>query len=386
MSQKPVIVIAGAGPAGLVAANMLSRDGFDVTVFETDASATSRDQGGMLDLHVPDGQLALKKAGLFDAYMAIARHDDQELRDIDWATGETLLEDIPAPGTGDSPEIDRLVLRELLLEPLPAGTVIWGARVVGVGKTSGGRRVVHLQDGHTHECDLVIGADGAGSAIRAALTDIRPVYTGVTFVELWFSDVERQHPAVAALVGHGTLMSVGNGSGSGTALFAQRNGNDVIRSYAAFRTHADDTDRPEKTLAGITQQDLLARFPGWSPRLLSLIEDAERIAAIRPIVGLPPGARWPATPGLTLVGDAAHVMPPMGVGVNLAMLDAAELAETIAGASDWQAAVHAQEAAMLDRSGPIGEQCASAFAEWFGHSERHALPSVHPHVTHEQRR
>lgn len=173
MSQKPVIVIVGAGPAGLVAANMLCRDGFDVTVFEADASATSRDQGGMLDLHVPDGQLALKKAGLFDAYMAIARHDDQELRDIDWATGETLLEDIPAPGTGDSPEIDRLVLRELLLEPLPASTVIWGARVVGVGKTPGGRRIVHLHDGRTHECDLVIGADGAGSAVRAALTDVR---------------------------------------------------------------------------------------------------------------------------------------------------------------------------------------------------------------------
>ncbi|VVD95694.1 Kynurenine 3-monooxygenase [Pandoraea aquatica] len=386
MSQKPVIVIAGAGPAGLVAANMLCRDGFDVTVFEGDTSATSRDQGGMLDLHVPDGQLALRKAGLLDVYMATARHDDQELRDIDWATGETLLEDIPAPGTGDSPEIDRLVLRELLLEPLPTGTVVWGTRVVGIGTTPAGRRVVHLQDGRTHECDLVIGADGAGSAVRAALTEVRPVYTGVTFVELWFSDVERQHPGVAALVGHGTLMSVGNGPGSGTALFAQRNGNDVIRSYAAFRTHADDTDRPEKALADITRQDLLARFPGWSPRLLTLIEDAERIVAIRPIVGLPTGTRWPATPGLTLIGDAAHVMPPMGVGVNLAMLDAAELAEAIAGASDWQAAVHAQEAVMLDRSGPIGEQCAHAFSEWFGRSERHARPSVPPHTIHEQRR
>ncbi|VVE54507.1 Kynurenine 3-monooxygenase [Pandoraea capi] len=375
MSHKPAIVIAGAGPAGLVAANMLHRDGFDVTVFEADASVTSRDQGGMLDLHVPDGQLALKKAGLFDAFMAIARHHDQELRDIDWATGAVLLEDIPAPGTGDRPEIDRLVLRELLLTPLPAGMVVWGARIARVTRTPGGRCAVRLHDGRTHECDLVIGADGAGSAVRAALTDVRPSYSGVTFVELWMTDVDRRHPAIAKRVGHGTLMSLGTGQALGTALFAQRNGNAVVRSYAAFRTHADDTDRPEKALANLTKQDLLARFPGWSPTLLTLIEDADRIAAIRPIVGLPVGTRWPATPGLTLIGDAAHVTPPMGVGVNLAMLDAAELAQAIASQTDWQAAVHAQERAMLDRAAETSAECTSAFREWFGLASVAGLPA-----------
>ncbi|VVE42624.1 FAD-dependent oxidoreductase [Pandoraea anhela] len=366
MSQKPAIVIAGAEPAGLVAANMLYRDGFDVTVFESDTSATSRDQGGMLDLHVPDGQLALKKAGLLDAFMAVARHDDQEMRDIDWATGRVLREDIPAPSTGERPEIDRLALRELLLKPLPAGRVVWGARIATVSRTPRGRRVVHLQDGRTHECDLVIGADGAGSAVRAALTDVRPVYTGVTFVELWISDVDRRHPAIARQVGRGTLMSLGTGQAKGTALFAQRNGHALVRSYAAFSTDADDTDRPEKTLAGLTKQDLLARFSGWSPTLLALIENAERIAAVRPIVALPAGTRWPATPGLTLVGDAAHVMPPMGIGVNLAMLDAAELAEAVASRADWQAAVQAQERAMLDRAADTSEPCMSAFRAWFG--------------------
>ena len=361
MSQQPSIVIAGGGPAGLVAANILCREGFDVTVFEADASASSRDQGGTLDLHVPDGQLALHKAGLLDAFMAVARHEDQEQRDVDWVTGKVLREEIPEPGTGDRPEIDRLVLRELLLGPLPAETVVWGTRVVGVGKTSRGRRVVHLQDGRTHECDLVIGADGAGSAVREALTDVRPVYTGVTFVELWFSDVDRRHPAIAKQVGRGTLFSLGDGKG----LFAQRNGNALVRVYAAFRTLPEETDRPEKTLAGITRQDLLSRFAGWSPALLALIEDADCIAAVRPIVNLPLDRRWPATPGLTLVGDAAHVMPPMGVGVNLAMLDAAELAEAIASQPDWQAAVSAQENAMLERALTIGTGCLEAFGEWF---------------------
>lgn len=366
MSQKPAIAIAGAGPAGLVAANILCRAGFDVTVFEADASATARDQGGMLDLHVPDGQLALHMAGLLDAFMAIARHDDQELRDLDWATGEVLLEDIPPPGTGDRPEIDRLVLRELLLKPLPEGTVVWGTRVIGVDKTAEGRCHLRLQDGRTHECDLVIGADGAGSAVRAALTDVRPIYSGVTFVELWLSDADRRHPDIAKMVGRGTLMSLGNGPEKGKALFAQRNGNDVIRAYAAFKTNPEDTDRPEKALAHIGKHDLLSRFPGWSSKLLAMIEDADCIAAIRPIVGLPTGTRWPTTPGLTLVGDAAHVMPPMGVGVNMAMLDAAELAHAIVRQSDWQTAVSAQEQRMLERAANTSEQCVSAFGEWFG--------------------
>ena len=362
MSQKPSVVIAGAGPAGLVAANILCREGFDVIVFEADASVSSRDQGGMLDLHVGDGQLAMRKAGLLDDFMAIARHEDQEQRFVDGVTGEVTREEIPAPGTGDRPEIDRLVLRELLLRPLAPETVIWGARIAGVRATSGGRRAVHLQDGRIHECDLVIGADGAGSAVRAALTAVRPIYTGVTFVELWIADVDRRHPAIAKRVGRGTLFSIHEGKG----IFAQRNGNALVRVYAAFKTDPGDTDRPEKTLAGIGKEALLSRYAGWSPTLLSLIGDADRIAAVRPIVSLPAGTRWPATTGLTLVGDAAHVMPPMGVGVNLAMLDAAELAEAITRHSDWQAAVSAQEAVMLERATVAAERCLRGFGEWFG--------------------
>ncbi|MEZ2306390.1 MULTISPECIES: FAD-dependent oxidoreductase [Paraburkholderia] len=80
---------------------------------------------------------------------------------------------------------------------------------------------------------------------------------------------------------------------------------------------------------------------------------------------LPAGTTWPAKSGLTLVGDAAHVMPPMGAGVNLAMLDAAELAEAIVAAANWRDAVCAQEQVMLDRAAPIVEECLRGFGEWF---------------------
>ena len=127
-----------------------------------------------------------------------------------------------------------------------------------------------------------------------------------------------------------------------------------------------DTDRPDKTLAGISKDDLLRRFEGWAPALRSLLADADRIAAVRPIVGLPVDLHWRSRDGLTLIGDAAHVMPPLGVGVNLAMLDAAELAEALVTGQDWREAVGNYEAAMLGRATPIAAECNAAFARMFG--------------------
>lgn len=361
MSPKPSILIAGGGPAGLLAANMLWQHGFDVTVLESDDSLSSRDQGGTLDLHPHEGQLALRKAGLLEPFLALARHEDQEHRVVDAVTGAVLSEEIPEPGTGTRPEMDRVVLRQILLDPLPPERVVWGARVVDVVEAAHGRWSVRTQDGKVYESDLVIGADGAGSAVRTALTDARPFYTGVTFVELWISDVDRKHPAIARFVGRGTIISLHDEKG----IFAQRNGNALVRVYAAFKTSDEAIQRPEQALAGISKLDLLARYEGWSPAVRSLIEDADRIAAIRPIVSLPVGTTWPVKPGLTLIGDAAHVMPPMGTGVNLALLDAAELAEAIVSASNWQDALRAQEQVMLARATLFTEECLRGFREWF---------------------
>jgi len=224
---------------------------------------------------------------------------------------------------------------------------------------------LRTKDGELELFDIVIGADGAWSKVRAALTDAIPFYTGITFVELELKDVDRFHPEAAKLVGHGTMFSFSNGTG----IVGQRNGNAMLRIYAAFRTWPEETDRPNKTLANITKEQLISRFSGWAPKLLSLISNADRIIAVRPIVALPVGLNWRRRDGLTLIGDAAHAMPPLGVGVNLAMLDAAELAEAIVQTLDWRVAVRAYEDRMLERAARISKECIESFAEMFSRQD-----------------
>lgn len=364
MPQQPSIAIVGAGPAGLTAANIFHRHGWACSLFEADASATSREQGGSLDLHPNEGQLGLKKAGLLDAFLAAARHEDQEQRIVDYASGNLVYKEVPEVGMGERPEIDRYLLRRLLLQPLGESAIHWNTPIERVELTADGRVELVTKLGSAGVFNLVIGADGAWSKVRSALTEVRPDYTGVTFVELLLNDVDRQYPVQAELVGHGSLFSLHDGMG----IIAQRNGNATIRVYAAFRTLAAETNRPDKTLSSITQQQLLSRFSGWAPSLLSLITTAEKIIAVRAIVTLPVIQNWHQRDGITLIGDAAHVMPPLGVGVNLAMLDAAELAEALVQGADWRQAVRAFEEAMLERSSRISVQCNRAFDQMFSRS------------------
>lgn len=362
MSKRPSVAIIGAGPAGLTAANILHRHGWRFDVYESDATPTARDQGGSLDLHPEDGQVALERAGLLEHFLAVARHEDQEQRIRDFATGALLREEIPPAGTANRPEIDRQVLRDLMLAPLDPGSIHWGVRVEDVTAQPDGRYLLKTANNTLGPYDLVIGADGAWSKSRAKLTDSKPVYSGITFVEAWLTDVDVRHPDLAALVGHGTLFALHDGAG----LIAQRNGNATIRVYAAFRTTPEESDRPDKMSAKMTKDRLLARFPGWSPTLLDLIIRSDLIAAVRPIASMPAPLGWAHRPGLTLVGDAAHLMPPLGVGVNLAMLDAADLAVALVEQGDWRAAQQQYEKVMLERSGSILETITSSFNAWFG--------------------
>ncbi|NUW35730.1 FAD-dependent monooxygenase [Nonomuraea sp. SMC257] len=345
--MKARISVIGAGPGGLACARILQRHGLAVTVYDRDADRNARDQGGTLDLHADDGQLALREAGLLEGFFALARPEGQEMRQLTPA-GEMVLHHVPEEGERFKPEIDRGRLRDLLLDSLEPGTVRWGRALDRVGGPAGGPRLLHFTDGTTVETDLVIGADGAFSRVRPAVSPAVPAYTGVSFLEAWFDDVDARHPEIADLVGQG-----GAAAGDGDrGLFAQRNGGDHIRVYIIRRVPIDWISRSGLTIddtEGI-RAELLKEYAGWSPRLRRLISDNDGPYVDRPILALPVPHTWEHNPTVTLLGDAAHLMPPLGVGVNLALLDASELALALAGSATLDEAVRAYEATMLPRS------------------------------------
>ncbi|MEU5532226.1 NAD(P)/FAD-dependent oxidoreductase [Streptomyces sp. NPDC020362] len=350
------IAVVGAGLGGLALARVLQLHGRSVTVFECETATGARPQGGSLDIHADTGQIALRAAGLLDRFRAVSRPEGQEWRVVDPVTATALP--VQGPGHDDSPEIDRGQLRSLFLESLAEGTVRWGCTVTGATPLEDGSWRLFLDDGTTEDADLVVGADGAWSRIRPALSDATPGYTGVTFIETGFDDCDTRHPALARMVGNGTLLATADGK----ALLAQRNSNGHIRVYVAFRAQDDwqvaaDVE-PDDTTA--VRAHLLKMFDGWDENLRHLLRHHDGGFVNRPVFVLPAPHTWEHVPGITLLGDAAHLMPPVGLGANLAMLDGTDLAHALITESSMDDAVRAYENLMLPRSAQAAQDCAEA--------------------------
>ncbi|MBO0516460.1 FAD-dependent oxidoreductase, partial [Streptomyces beijiangensis] len=319
-------------------------------------------QGGMLDLHTESGQAALHAAGLWEEFLA-AVHTGGEAMRIVGRDGTVLLaeqDDGSAPGENahSRPEIDRTDLRRILLGSLPAGTVRWGAKATGATPLGGGRHAIEFADGRTVTTDFLIGADGAWSRIRPLLSDATPLYSGVSFVEADLHDAAVRHPATAELVGQGMMFALHGQQGLLTHL--ETDGS--VHAYIARRVDADWLPSLDFTDTGAARAAVLQHFDGWDDRLRALIADADGPLTPRAIHALPIDHRWPRTPGVTLLGDAAHLMSPFaGEGANLAMLDGAELATALADhPDDPEKALARYEEVLFPRSSETAAQSAES--------------------------
>ncbi|HEY0194540.1 MAG TPA: FAD-dependent monooxygenase, partial [Kofleriaceae bacterium] len=317
-------------------------------------------QGGMLDIHDYNGQRALAAAGLSNEFRSIIHAGGQATRVLD--RHGTVLLDQPDDGTGLRPEVHRGELRRILLDSLAPGTVQWGRKLAAVepcGPRGDGAHALRFADGSTAAANLVVGADGAWSKVRARVSEVRPAYLGTAYFETYLLDADARHPASARLVGGGSMISLAPGQG----IVSHREPGGVLHTYVALTRPRDWADAIDVSDDRAARARIAAEFAGWAPELVALITDGETALVPRMLHALPLGQRWPRTPGLTLIGDAAHLAPPDGEGANLAMYDGAELGQAIAAQPrELDAAIAVYEDAMFARSATAGAEAAATHA------------------------
>jgi 2-polyprenyl-6-methoxyphenol hydroxylase-like FAD-dependent oxidoreductase len=350
MTAKHIIII-GAGPSGLTLAALLQRHSIPFTLYEREANISSRFQGGSLDLHPDSGQRALQVAGLEASFEKHARYHDQDYRFMDKHARDWFFHKAPPDAQG-RPEIDRYMLRQILLEAIDPENLKWNHQVSKIAANGHNQFEVHFANqANLVVGDLIVGADGAWSKVRQLLTSTHPVYTGLTVIDCRISNLDRNFPELGKFIGRGTVFALSDGSG----IFMQRNGDDSLRVYPCLKVPekwasesgidwADDKAAAEMLLKDI--------YADWDDRLKEVIRHLDPKWTPRAQYRMPLGMRYETHPGLTLIGDSLHVMSWFaGEGANLAMLDALDLFLCIqADPTDLEKAVRKYEKRVMGRA------------------------------------
>ena len=210
--MAPKIAIIGAGPGGCMLARLLHQHSIASTIFEAEASIDFRSQGGTLDLRAETGLAAMKEAGLYDAFLEHARFDGESLLITDKKQTTWMRRYAAKQGkknaVQEAPEIDRAILRRILLESLPEGIVRWGYKLDRVEAD----RTLHFKNGAVETgFDLVVGADGAWSRVRNLLSNQKPHYSGVGGHMMRItSDAKETAPRAEKFVNRGSVFAYSN--------------------------------------------------------------------------------------------------------------------------------------------------------------------------------
>ena len=354
LREQPPIAILGAGPAGLSLARLLEVKGIRFVVFERDANFSEGQQGGTLDVQAGSGQEVLKEGGLLEEFKRLARYDGQEMRGAD-GQGNIFWK-IDYEGQEDRPEIGRKELRRMLMESVPEAKVRWGMKVDKVERESNGLMAVKFAGGKVESgFKLVVGADGAWSKARSLIHSTKPVYSGVLQLQFGVSPSNPIHDQVGQLCRKGSYvaMSLGN------TIYIQQQTDKSYIVYIARHAPENWRETEEGKMAlndaeGYKTRLLDTDFANWNTALKDVIRHCEGFHRVWTLYALPVEAMsWKSVPGVTLIGDAAHLSLPSGAGgVNVGMHDALELAREIvvSGIDNLNEAVRRYEETMLPRA------------------------------------
>ncbi len=319
------IAIIGGGPGGLSLARLLQMRGATVEVYERDFSSNARIQGGSLDLHKESGQKVIEEAGLLQEYMGVSRPEGARLKMYD-KTGSLILDIFPDPESEIKPEIDRGDLRNLLVKSLLPGTILWNHQFISLSKI-GKQFELIFKDRPNVTADIVIGADGARSKVGHYITDISPQYSGTTLIQGEVLQPEISCPEIYNMVNQGSVVALGDEK----ALIIQQKGDGNLIFYSTARQPEDwiNTSGINFNAKQEVIHFLESFYKGWSNQFIQLFSAAFEFLP-RPMYSTPVDQTWQTKENITIIGDVAHVVPPFaGVGVNMAMLDALELANCL---------------------------------------------------------
>ncbi|MDH2427735.1 NAD(P)/FAD-dependent oxidoreductase [Sphaerisporangium sp. TRM90804] len=387
--MAPKVIVVGGGIGGLCLAHALRGAGVAVRVYERDRDPDDPVRG--YRIHVNQmGSRSLRQclpAPLWEAFLATAGHPGPGFRFQDERLRELLFVEEALMSGGSTAPADvhhaasRAALRRLLLAGLD-GVVRFGKVFERYETEPDGRVTARFSDGTSATGDLLVGADGANSAVRRqylpgpgrVVTDAVGFGARLPLTEATRKWVPAGFQAGLNLVlpSRGCAMFTASFTGRRQALGyqgAERLDRDLapygldlasltddLEDYVLLAVIAHRRAIPPGAagLDGEGLKSLVAGMtPGWHPGVRRMVAEADPATVqLMPFKTSTPVPAWPTT-AVTLLGDAVHSMPPvMGFGANVAMRDAALLSSVIAavhrGEDTLTSAVRSYEKEMLD--------------------------------------
>ncbi|WP_216595793.1 FAD-dependent oxidoreductase [Niastella koreensis] len=244
-------------------------------------------------------------------------------------------------------------MRDIFIESLQPDTIVWDHQFVTMERQGAGW-LLSFKNGNARYADLVVAADGANSKIRPLINTIKPVYSGLTVIEGNVYNAARHAPKLNTLTSGGKVFALGKNK----SLILSAKGDGCLSFYTG--TWETENWINESGIDFSNRQQVLSwfqqRFADWDPLWQELFETDEVYFVPRPMYHYPLPQQWDALDNATMIGDAAHRMPPYaGEGVNMAMLDAVELSECLCspGFPNLQAAFAGYEKHMCQRAAEV---------------------------------